>query len=170
MTPATGTRLSPCETVAPLGAGGMGEVYRARDMRLARDIALKVLPELFASDPERLARFEREAKTLAALNHPHIAQAYGFEQSGASSAPSTRVAENACGRSESEASSPRRPWPANGKVYFVSETGETVVLRAGRTLEVLARNTLDGHFVASPAITGGLPYLRADDALIAVGR
>jgi serine/threonine protein kinase/Tol biopolymer transport system component len=67
--------------VAALGAGGMGEVYRARDTRLKRDVALKILPESFASDPERLARFQREAELLAALNHPHIAQIYGVEES-----------------------------------------------------------------------------------------
>ena len=60
----------------------MGEVYRARDTKLDRDVALKILPEAFASDHERLARFEREAKTLASLNHPHIAQIHGFEESG----------------------------------------------------------------------------------------
>jgi Tol biopolymer transport system component len=65
-----------------LGAGGMGEVYRARDKRLNRDVALKVLPDLFASDPERLARFQREAQVLASLNHPHIGQIYGLEESG----------------------------------------------------------------------------------------
>src|SRR5918912_693525 len=81
-----GTRLGAYEILSLLGAGGMGEVYRARDTKLGRDVALKVLPELFASDPERLARFEREAKTLAALNHTHIAQIYGFEQSGDTSA------------------------------------------------------------------------------------
>ncbi len=64
-----------------LGAGGMGEVYRARDTRLNRDVAIKVLPDLFATDPERLARFEREAQVLASLNHPHIAQIYGVEES-----------------------------------------------------------------------------------------
>ena len=77
-----GTRLGPYEIVAPLGVGGMGEVYRARDTRLDRDVALKIVPDAFAGDPERLARFEREAKTLAALNHPNIAQIHGFEQSG----------------------------------------------------------------------------------------
>jgi hypothetical protein len=71
---AAGTRLGPYDILSAIGAGGMGEVYRARDTRLNRDVAIKVLPELFASDPERLARFEREAQTLAALNHPHIAQ------------------------------------------------------------------------------------------------
>src|SRR5688500_4543965 len=74
-----GTKIGPYEIVAPLGAGGMGEVYRARDARLSRDVAIKILPELFAQDPERLARFEREAKALAALNHPNIAAIYGLE-------------------------------------------------------------------------------------------
>ncbi len=74
-----GQRLGPYEIVAPLGAGGMGEVYRARDARLGREVALKILPEAFASDPERLARFEREARLLASLNHPGIAHLYGFE-------------------------------------------------------------------------------------------
>ena len=73
---ATGTRLGPYEVITPLGAGGMGEVYRARDTRLDRGVAIKVLPEAFARDPERLARFEREAKILASLNHPHIARAW----------------------------------------------------------------------------------------------
>ena len=76
-----GTRLGPYEVTALLGVGGMGEVYRATDMNLGRQVAIKVLPEAFAQDPERLARFEREAKTLAALNHPNIAQIYGLEQS-----------------------------------------------------------------------------------------
>jgi serine/threonine protein kinase len=74
-----GTRLGPFEIHSALGAGGMGEVYRARDTRLNRDVALKILPELFAADPDRLACFEREAQMLAALNHPNIAAIYGFE-------------------------------------------------------------------------------------------
>ncbi|MFY9552880.1 MAG: protein kinase, partial [Thermoanaerobaculia bacterium] len=77
-----GTRLGPYEILAPLGAGGMGEVYRARDGKLNREVAIKVLPELFAADAERLARFQREAHVLASLNHPHIAAIYGFEESG----------------------------------------------------------------------------------------
>ena len=68
--------------VAPLGAGGMGEVYRAHDARLGRDVAIKILPPAFTTDPERLARFEREARMLAALNHPHIAGIYGIEETG----------------------------------------------------------------------------------------
>ncbi len=76
----TGTRLGPYEIQSPLGAGGMGEVYRARDMKLGRDIAIKILPSTFTHDPERVARFEREAQLLAALNHPHIAAIYGLEE------------------------------------------------------------------------------------------
>src|SRR5712691_7370231 len=75
-----GTRLGPYEVVSAIGAGGMGEVYRARDTRLQREVAIKVLPELFAADPDRLARFEREAQLLASLNHPHIAAIYGLEE------------------------------------------------------------------------------------------
>jgi serine/threonine protein kinase len=78
-----GTRLGPYEVVAALGAGGMGEVYRARDSRLQRDVAIKILPPSFAADADRLMRFEREARMLASLNHPHIAQIYGIEDGGA---------------------------------------------------------------------------------------
>jgi len=74
-----GRKLGPYEIVEPIGKGGMGEVYRARDTKLDRDVAIKVLPEEFANDDERLARFEREAKLLASLNHPNIASIYGFE-------------------------------------------------------------------------------------------
>ena len=74
-----GTRLGPYSIQSALGAGGMGEVYLARDTNLARDVAIKVLPEAFAHDAERLARFEREARTLAALNHPNIAIVHGLE-------------------------------------------------------------------------------------------
>src|SRR5687767_6445902 len=76
-----GTRLGAYEIVAPLGQGGMGEVYRARDTKLNRDVALKILPEAFATDPDRLARFKREAQVLASLNHPNIGHIYGFEDS-----------------------------------------------------------------------------------------
>ncbi len=74
-------RLGPYQIISALGAGGMGEVYRARDTTLNRDVALKILPDAFAEDPDRLARFTREAQTLAALNHPNIAAIYGIEES-----------------------------------------------------------------------------------------
>jgi serine/threonine protein kinase len=79
---AVGSRLGNYDVVAPLGAGGMGEVYRARDARLERDVAIKILPRAFTSDRDRLARFEREARMLASLNHPHIAGIYGIEDTG----------------------------------------------------------------------------------------
>jgi serine/threonine protein kinase len=77
---ATGTRLGPYEVLSALGAGGMGEVYRARDTKLGRDVALKILPRSFADDPDRLTRFQREARVLAALNHPNVAAIYGLEE------------------------------------------------------------------------------------------
>src|ERR1700676_1271569 len=79
---ATGTKLGTYEVVSAVGAGGMGEVYQAHDTKLGRDVAIKVLPEAFAHDPERLSPFQREAKMLAALNHPNIATIYGLEQNG----------------------------------------------------------------------------------------
>ena len=81
MTLAAGNQFGPYEVLSALGAGGMGEVYRGRDATLKRDVALKILPELFARDPDRLARFKREAQVLASLNHPNIAAIYGFEHS-----------------------------------------------------------------------------------------
>ena len=75
-----GARLGVYEIGSPLGAGGMGEVYRAHDTKLGRDVALKILPLSFTNDPERVARFRREAQVLASLNHPHIAQIYGLEE------------------------------------------------------------------------------------------
>ena len=80
MSLASGTKLAEYEILSLLGVGGMGEVYRARDTKLRREVAIKVLPEEFSGDKERLARFEREARALASLNHPNIAAIYGFEQ------------------------------------------------------------------------------------------
>ena len=75
-----GTRLGSYEMIAPIGKGGMGEVYRARDTKLKRDVALKVLPDPFAGDADRMARFQREAEVLASLNHPNTAAIYGIEE------------------------------------------------------------------------------------------
>src|SRR5436189_1955728 len=84
---APGTTIGAYEIAELLGAGGMGEVYRARDTRLKRDVAIKVLPDSLACDIERLARFEREAQVLASLNHPHIAALYGVEDAPADGGP-----------------------------------------------------------------------------------
>lgn len=81
MTLRTGSRLGPYEILSAIGAGGMGEVYRARDSKLGRDVAIKVLPQVFTTDPDRLARFQREARLLASLDHPNIASIYGLEDS-----------------------------------------------------------------------------------------
>src|SRR5207245_10326239 len=78
----TGTKLGPYEIVAPLGAGGMGEVYRARDTRLGREVAVKVLPESFSKDAGRLRRFEQEARAASQLNHPHIVTVHDFGTQG----------------------------------------------------------------------------------------
>ena len=80
MSLANGTKLGTYEITEPIGKGGMGEVYRARDTKLSRDVAIKVLPEAFSEDPERLARFRREAHVLASLNHPNIATLHGLEE------------------------------------------------------------------------------------------
>jgi serine/threonine-protein kinase len=79
MSLSVGNRIGPYEVLAPIGAGGMGEVYRARDSKLNREVAIKTLPDSFATDPERLTRFTREAQVLASLNHPNIAAIYGVE-------------------------------------------------------------------------------------------
>jgi len=85
-----GARLGPYEIHSALGAGGMGEVYRATDTKLGRAVALKILPDAFATDPDRVARFQREAKTLASLNHPNIGGIYGLEETG------KKIGPNAC--------------------------------------------------------------------------
>src|SRR5438477_11093018 len=82
MSISVGTRLGPHEITGLLGIGGMGEVYRARDTKLNRDVAIKVLPDPFAQDPDRIARFHREAQAIAALNHPNIAAIHQLEEAG----------------------------------------------------------------------------------------
>ena len=106
MTLSAGTRLGHYEIVAPIGAGGMGEVYRARDTQLKRDVALKVLPTDVAADPDRLARFRREAELLAALNHPHICTLYGLGEAIPSGPACPERALDQASRGESRAPSP----------------------------------------------------------------
>src|SRR5262245_35219098 len=92
---APGTRIGAYELLAQIGVGGMGEVYRARDTKLNRDVALKILPDAFAHDGERLSRFRREAQILAALNHPGIAHIYGLEDGGGATALVMELVEGA---------------------------------------------------------------------------
>ena len=87
----TGRRLGSYQIRAPIGAGGMGEVYRARDTRLGRQVAIKILPRAFIADKDRLARFEREARVLASLNHPHIAAIHGIEDAPLDAGPPVRA-------------------------------------------------------------------------------
>ena len=104
-----GTRLGPYEIVSLLGEGGMGQVYRARDTKLNREVALKILPEAFTLDGDRIARFRREAQVLASLNHPNIAAIYGFEDSGSTHALVLELVDRAdAGRSHCEGADPAR--------------------------------------------------------------
>jgi serine/threonine protein kinase len=96
-----GTRLGPCEITAKLGEGGMGEDYRTKDFHPGREVALEVLPEAFTADPERAARFEREAKLLASVDHREIAQMYAFGNLGRASVSSGDAGPTPAGRLES---------------------------------------------------------------------
>ena len=124
----TGTRLGPYEVVAPLGVGAMGEVYRARDTQLDRDVALKILPPVFATDPERLARFEREAKTLAALNHPCIASIYGLEKTPSTGSgqagPPALVMELVPGRTLDEIIAAEGPLPPDTAAQIAAQIAD----------------------------------------------
>ena len=130
-----GTRVGSYEVVALLGAGGMGEVYRARDTRLGRDVALKILPEAFALDPDRLARFQREAQVLASLNHPNIAAIHGLEESDGVRALVLELVEG------------DRPWPI-GSPRVASGRGVARRSRA-RSWTRSRRRTSRASFIAT---------------------
>ncbi len=147
------TRLGPYEVLGPLGAGGMGEVYRAKDTTLGRDVAVKVLPEHLAHDPERLARFEREAKTLASLNHPHIAQIHGFEHA----VPSTIAGQPGAG-----------PAVKDHAMEQAIENGRNqATLRMGDVGEIIIRNSrrpASAEASARPAPASATPAAAAAPA------
>ena len=108
-----GSTLGPYSLTAKIGEGGMGEVWQARDTKLDRDVALKVLPEAFTSDPDRLARFEREAKVLASLNHPNIGSIYGLEEARVSGRWSSNSLRGRHWRTASSRGHPDRRSPAH---------------------------------------------------------
>ena len=136
---AVGSRIGQYEVLSAIGAGGMGEVYRARDNRLGRDVALKVLPDLLAADPERRARFDHEARTVAALNHPNIVTIYSVEESGGTRFLTMEIVEG----QTLDALLPPRGLPLP---ELLETTDETIAyftkdLFSGRTAQRLAKAT-----------------------------
>src|SRR5579863_3672762 len=113
-----GSRFGPYEILSPLGAGGMGEVYRARDAKLGREVALKVLPEALATSADRVARFQREAQVLASLNHPNIATIHGLEESDGEGAIVNGVGQGAAPAGEIRAGDGR---PSGDGVFRLEE-------------------------------------------------
>src|ERR1700694_5579931 len=119
----SGTKLGPYEVFSAIGAGGMGEVYQAHDTKLGRDVAIKVLPEAFAHDPQRLYRFQREAKMLASLNHPNIAAIYGLEEDAGRS---YLVMELVPGKTLAERVKREGPVPVEEVLAIVKQIAEAV--------------------------------------------
>ena len=139
MTLSPGTRVGSYEVLASLGAGGMGEVYRARDSKLGRDVALKILPATFAQDPDRVARFRREAQLLASLNHPNIAAIYGLEDAGPVTAlvlelvEGPTLAELVAGSGlKAQSSRPGKPQASSPKPQALSVCGRSAHREANR--------------------------------------
>jgi len=140
MSLAPGTRLGAYEILAFLDEGGMGKVYRARDTKLKREVAIKVLPESFAVDPDRLARFQREAEVLAALNHPHIAAIYGLEESNGASALVMELVEGPTLHSGPRGGGAADTVPAGGaRLALFSSTNSAIETSATRRRRSLVR-------------------------------
>jgi Tol biopolymer transport system component len=140
MSLAPGTHVGPYEILAPLGAGGMGEVYRALDTKLKREVALKVLPDSFARDPERMARFQREAEVLASLNHPNIAQIYGVAESDNARA---LVMELVPGES------PKGPVPLETALNYAKQIADA--LEAAHEKNIIHRDLKPANIMITPA-------------------
>ena len=140
-----GAKLGPYEITGTVGAGGMGEVYQAHDTKLGRDVAIKVLPEAFAHDPERLARFQREAKMLAALNHPNIATIHGLEQSGGTS---YLVMELVAGETLQERVKREGPFPVEEALTIAKQIAEA--LEAAHEKGIIHRDLKPANVKVTP--------------------
>src|SRR5208337_903558 len=135
-----GTRLGPYEVLAPIGAGGMGEVYRARDTKLGREVALKILPEAFAHDADRMARFQREAQVLASLNHPNIAAIFGLEESDGVRALVMELVEGETLKS---------PQPLETALNYAKQIADA--LEAAHEKGIVHRDLKPGNIMITPA-------------------
>ncbi len=176
MSLSAGTRLGPYAIAAPLGAGGMGEVSRARDTKLGREVALKVVAESFTHDPDRVARFHREAQLLAALNHPHIATIYGLEEAQGSQFLVMELVEGETladrSRQQISTSGGARPvWSRNGRELVFSSSRQmlAVPVQPGTTL-VAGRPQVLFEFAMAPVVGGTRPWDLAPDGRFVIIR
>jgi len=143
----SGTRLGTFEITSHIGSGGMGDVYQAHDSKLDRDVAIKVLPEQFARDSERLARFQREAKLLAALNHPNIAAIYGLEQSGSTH---YLVMELVPGQTLRERTAGERPVPVEEALAIAKQIAEALEAAHGSEKGIIHRDLKPANVKTTP--------------------
>jgi len=162
----SGTKLGTYEITSHIGSGGMGDVYQAHDTKLGRDVAIKVLPEQFARDPERLARFQREAKMLAALNHPNIAAIYGLEQSGNTH---YLVMELVPGETLRERTSGERPVPVEESLTIAKQIAEALEAAHGSEKGIIHRDLKPANVKVTPegrvkVLDFGLAKAFANDA------
>ena len=146
-----GRELGPYRIVAPLGAGGMGEVYRARDSKLGRDVAIKILPSHFTADPERRARFAREARLLATLNHPHIGAIYGLEEADGVAALVLELVEGPTLAERLE----RGPLPISDALAIARQIAEA--LDAAHEKGIVHRDLKPANIVLQGAVASGVP-------------
>ena len=154
---APGTRLGPYEIGAQIGVGGMGEVYRATDTNLKRQVAIKVLPEAVAADAERLARFQREAEVLAALNHPNIAHIHGLERSAATIALVMELVEG----QDLAMRIARGPMPLDEAIAIGRHVVEGLVSLGGQRFGRCTRIGVPNASITNPALRGfGCPIAR----------